>query len=225
MRKPFLAVAAAFSLVSATAQTEQHSSVVSPDGGSVYLFQATSIEGTPFLKSDWMNATVIKKDGTELKNVSLRFDVYNNAFVFNRHDSSFVVGPDIKAIRLYPEPGNESSSMVFKKGYPIAVKFRADKYVQVLAEGKDISLIKANSKNLEDYNEYGTATRLQRFNDMQQYYIVKGNESTAVSLNRKTLETVLEPKWKDMEPFLKQTNNSGKGEKEWAAAIDHYNSL
>ena len=81
------------------------------------------------------------------------------------------------------------------------------------------------AKDIEEYNEYGNANKLQRYKDIEQYYFFENNQFVSVNINKKNLETTLQTKWPQIEAFMKQNNLSGKDEKSWIAAIGYYNTL
>ena len=152
------------------------------------------------------------------------FDAFNNKFVFNRHDTTFELTPAATAIYFSDDNNADAAKAVFKKGYAINPRINKNKFVQVLAEGK-ASLMKYVAKDIEEYNEYGNANKLQRYKDIEQYYFFENNQFVSVNINKKNLETTLQTKWPQIEAFMKQNNLSGKDEKSWIAAIGYYNTL
>lgn len=206
-------------------QTDDHKTIDrSGDNGVVmYFFQKTEVQGSQFLKDKWLKAKVVNDLGYTFKDVSVKFDAYNNKFVFNKNDTMFELTPTATTVYV-SEGNNESNTSVFKKGFAINAKINRNKFVQVLAEGK-AGLVKYYLKDIEEYNEYGNATKLQRYKDQELYYFSENNQFTAVNLNKKSLETSLQSKWLQVDAFLKQNNLSGKDEKSWIAAIGYYNSL
>ncbi len=214
------------SIVTYAQTLEEHRSIDRNGNNGVvtYFFQHTEVQGTQFLKDSWANAKVVTELGYVFNNVSLKFDAFNNKFVFNRHDTAFELTPDAATIYVSEGSADPAKTAVFKKGFAINGKINRNKYVQVLAEGKT-GLLKYVAKDIEEYNEYGNASKLQRYKDMEQYYILDNNQFTSVNLNRKNLETALQPKWAQVDAFLKQNGLSGKDEKSWVAAVNYYNTL
>jgi hypothetical protein len=190
-------------------------------GRLLYIFQYEDVKGSPFLYDDWMPAIAITYDNTMFKNMQLKFDVPKNEFIFKRNDTNYRLGPEVIEIRLFSKKGD---SVVFKNGFDINNAIRQAKYLQVLAEGK-ITFLKYLKKNIEEYNEYGDATKYKRFIEMYEYYTYKGGKSDPVRITRKELETLLGDKWDKVSLYLSQNNLSGKDEKSFAAAIGYYNSL
>ena len=207
-------------------QTDDHKIIdrSGENGVLMYIFQRTEVQGTQFLKDNWQKAKVVTDLGYAFKDISVKFDAFNNKFVFNRNDTTFELTPAATAIYFADDNNTDAFKAVFKKGYAINPRINRNKFLQVLAEGK-ASLLKYVAKDIEEYNEYGNANKLQRYKDVEQYYIFENNQFVSVNINKKNLETSLQPKWPQVETFLKQNNLSGKDEKSWIAAIGYYNTL
>lgn len=92
--------------------------------------------GSAFLFDDWKPTHVIDKDGISFLNVPVRFDAYANKFLFNHRDTAYEFITIVKEFELFPIRGDTITKMVFKKGFTADDKLTADKWVQVLAEGK-----------------------------------------------------------------------------------------
>ncbi len=190
-------------------------------GSLLYIYQYEDVKGSSFLYDNWLTGMVILNNNVAFRNVKLKFDVTNNQFVFNRNDSSFQLGPEAIEVRLYQKNGD---SLVFKNGYDINNAIRPSKYLLVLAEGK-LTLLKYLKKNIEEYSEYGDATKYKRFVEMYDYYIYKDSKADMIHLNKKELQSQLSDKWDQVSQYLSQNSLSGKDEKSFIAAVRYYNSL
>jgi hypothetical protein len=190
-------------------------------GNLLYVYQYEDVNGSSFLYDNWLPGTVILNNHAIFNNVKLKFDVKDNEFVFNRNDSSFQLGQEVVEVRLYPKNGD---SLIFKNGYDINNAIRPSKYLLVLAEGK-LTFLKYLKKNIEEYNEYGDATKYKRFTEMYDYYIYKDGKAGMVHLNKKELQNQLSDQWDKMSQYMSQNNLSGKDEKSFIGAIRYYNSL
>ncbi|MBS1921428.1 MAG: hypothetical protein JST17_14340 [Bacteroidetes bacterium] len=186
----------------------------------LYTYQFEDVKGSPFLSDNWQPGILIYKNHSVFKNVKLKFDIKANEFIFNRNDSSFQLDANVTEVRLYPKQGD---SLIFKNGYGFDKSLKPTKYLQVLAEGK-ITFLKFIKKDIEEYNEYGDATKYKRFIDMYDYYIVKDSKTEDIHLSKKTLQTLLADKWDKISDYLSQYKLSGKDEKSFIAAIRYYNS-
>lgn len=217
----FFASCASFAQENANDAIGERKMVDRVTGNLLYVYQYEDVKGSSFLSDNWLPGTVILNTNVAFKNVKLKFDVANNEFVFNRNDSSFQLGPEAVEVILYQKNGD---SLVFKNGYEINNAIRSSKYLQVLAEGK-LTFLKLLKKNIEEYNEYGDATKYKRFVEMYGYYIYKDGKADGVHLNKKELQSLLSDKWDKVSQYMSQNGFSGKDEKSFIAAIRYYNSL
>ena len=96
--------------------------------------------------------------------------------------------------------------------------------MQALAEGKVIFL-KYSKKDMEEYNEYGDATKYKRFTERNQYYVYSNGTYKTTTLSKKNLQDILSDKWNDVTQYMNQHGLNGKDEKSWKQAIVYYNGL
>lgn len=192
-------------------------------GNLLYTYQAVDVQGSQFLFDKWMKGKLILDNGQYIDNVMLKYDIYNSKIVVNKNDTAFELSSAVREVRFYTSP-DTASSVVLKNGFSISDKIKSNVYVQVLAEGK-IGLFKYLKKNLDEYSEFGSATKVKRFNDMHQYYVLVNGQYRATSLSKKNLQDVTVDKWNQVSDFLSKNNLNGKDEKSWQMAIRYYNTL
>lgn len=192
-------------------------------GDLLYSFQYTDIKGSPFLFDNWMKGELILENDSRIKDVQLKFDSYGSKFIINKNDTAYQISPAIKEIRLYPT-GDTSNAMVFKNGFSINGNIQPNTYLQVLAGGKT-TLLKYSKKDMEEYTEYGDATKYKRFTERNQYFIYSNNSYKATTLSKKNLQDLLSDKWNEVSQYMNQHSLSGKDEKSWKQAIEYYNTL
>ena len=203
-------------------QTTNRRAVDAATGNLLYVSQYTEVQGSPFMVDGWLPAKVIFNNSV-LEHIQLKFDIYNNAFILNKNDTAYVVSPVVEEVRIYPD-ADTAAALIFKKGFTINAKINTTTYLQVLAEGK-ITFLKFAKKELEEYTDYGDATKRKRFNESFQYFIYSNGQYESVQLSRKNIENLLSDKRTMVASFLQQYKLSGKDEKSWSAAIRHYNTL
>ena len=114
--------------------------------------------------------------------------------------------------------------MIFKNGYAINDKINTQTYLQVLAEGK-ATFLRYLKKEMDDYTEYGDATKYKRFEEVDRYFVFVGGEFKTVLLNKKSLQDVLPDKWTAVSDYLTTYKVNVKDEEGWKLAIQYYNSL
>ncbi len=193
-------------------------------GNLLFYHQTEKIEGSPFLKDKWIDASVKVENGYVFKHVSLKLDIYNSVFVFNRNDTAYELGNYVVEVQFSPNYPDTTQKLIFRKGFSINNSINNSKFLQVLVEGK-ITLLKYYQKETEEYTEYGNAVKFKRFNDKETYYTLKDGEYKLLSLSKKNLENLLQTQYGKIDAFLKGKDLSGKDENGWIAALNYSNSL
>lgn len=193
-------------------------------GNMVYFPKYADLKGSAYLYDSWLPGKVILSNGGYYNDVLLKFDLYANKFIFNRHDSSFEIGPDVQQINLYTLQKGRVDTLTFKRGYGISKKIDNTYFLQLLAAGK-ITFLKEVSKQIESYKEYGNATEFQRFKDVSEYYIYEGNEYKTIHLSKNDLQNIVMDKWSAVEKFIESNKINTRNENGWIAVLNYYNAL
>ena len=189
----------------------------------MYTRQYEDIQGSPFLYDQWMKGKIYLNDGASFNTLRFKFDAYNNKFIVNKNDTSFETSPAVQQVQLYLSD-DTSNVLTFRKGFAVNADINENKFIQVLASGK-ITLLKRNSKKLEEYTEYGNAAKLKRFHTITQYFVSGQLQYQEVTLTKKNLENLLSVQWPQVQAYLTKNKLNGKDEKSWSAAINYFNSL
>ena len=185
--------------------------------------QYTDVKGSPYFSDKWLKGKVLLHDKVWVDNLQLKFDQYNNHFIVNWNDTAFLVSTLVKQIILYP--GNDTlNGVVFKNGYAINAKIDVQTYLEVLAEGK-ISFLRYAKKDIDKYGEYGDATKYERFEEVNRYFIFVNGEFKEVTLTKKSLQEVLQDKWTQVTEYLAKYKADPKSRDGWKLMFDYYNGL
>jgi hypothetical protein len=220
----FTIVCFSFLFVKGQNQDPRASLIDKSNGNFIYISQYVDIRGSQFLYDKWLKGKVSLNNGYLFSDLQLKFDIYANKFVLNKNDTAFEISSAVHRVWMFPKGFDTSEVLLFENGFQINPKVNASIYLQVLAEGK-ITVLKYINKYLEDYNEYGNANVLKRFNDFDQYFIYKNGQYQNIKLSKKDLEDIVQDKWTEVSSFLIKNNLSGKDEKSWTKSIQYYNSL
>jgi len=185
--------------------------------------QYTDVKGSPYFSDKWLRAKVYLNDQVWFDHLQVKFDQYNNSFIMDWHDTVFQISSVVKQIILYRGP-DTLNGMIFKNGYAINEKINTKTYLQVLTEGK-ISLLKYPKKEMDDYTEYGDATKYKRFEEVNRYFIFVNDGFKEATLTKKNLQDVLADKWTQVSEYLAKYKIDVRTQDGWKLAIGYYNSL
>jgi hypothetical protein len=128
------------------------------------------VEGSPFLMEDWNWGAVKMKNGRYAKDVSLRFDLYNNRLFFMRDNVSFEFVLAVHEFMIGYLNGSDSQSVLYRNGYPAVDKNTSETFYEVLADGK-IQLLNFKYKFLQEYRPYNEPPR-KKFAEKEKLYIL-----------------------------------------------------
>jgi len=183
--------------------------------------QYTDVKGSPYFSD--LNGKVFLNDQTWFDNLQLKFDQFNNSFIVNWHDTAFQISSAVKQVVLYP--GSDTlNGLVFRNGYAVNEKINKKIYLQVLEEGK-ISFLRYRKKEMNDYAEYGDATKYKRFEEVNRYFIFVDGDFKEITLTKKNLQDVLPDKWIQVSEYLVKYKVDPKTQDGWKLAIGYYNGL
>ena len=193
-------------------------------GKPYMLTMPDDIRGTPYLFEDWKPGNVTDNSGTTFLNVMVRFDAYTNKFIYNHGDTAYEFVTVINEVELFPFSGSSSTKMVFKKGFTDGGKLSADKFVQVLTEGK-ITAVKYIYKTMIETTEYSVPGKIKTLTSSMLYFFIKDGKAVSQKPNAKLLEELLKDNWPVVASYMKQHSLSPKSEDDCIKIIGYYNTL
>lgn len=196
------------------------SSINGPSLSLNYIYQNVNVKGTPFLNDSWQLANLVSKNGFIYKFINVKFDIYNQKFIFNRNDSLFEIPDEIKEVIVYFNPNDTLNKVIFKKRPKLN---NENSFAQVFVDGK-FALYKFIKKDIQEYTEYGNATKFQQFVDVEQYYFSENEKMAIVNISKKSFEKYFKQKDVQLDSFIKEKSLSGKSLDEWIDAINFLNS-
>jgi len=130
---------------------------------------AEGIEGSPFLLDEWNWGAVKFQNGRFAKDLSLRFNVYNNQLYFKKDESQLEFVLPVHEFMIGYLKDFDSTAVIFRSGFPVTEKTSTETFFELLADGK-IQLIKHRSKAIVSFKPYNQPER-KEFSNTEQLYI------------------------------------------------------
>ena len=196
-----------------------------PVTGQPYkLEKYKDVRGSAYLFDEWKWANVTDVAGVTYSPMQVKFDAYDNKFLFMSGDTAYDFVVSLEKVDLFPLTGDTATKMVFKKGFSGVEKLSPNKLVQVLAEGK-ITAIKHISKTQLDVVEYNSPAGAKMFNDVMTYYFIRDGKTVSQRPSPKLLQEILKDKWAAIDAYMKQNQLNAKSEDDCIKAIKYYNTL
>jgi hypothetical protein len=191
--------------------------------GYNYIYSENNVvkgtEGSPFM-GDWQKADVYFTNGTAIKDLEVRYNVFSNQILYKEKDKIYLIGAPDSILELkFPD-----KTMIYKE-YTLQQK-TLKSFFEVIQSGKATLL---NKYEIEvtpaNYNEaLMSGNKNDVLNLVQKLYILKGN--TIVPLKKKaTILELLGDKKSEITSFMAKEKLSIKKKKDMATLLAFYNQL
>ena len=145
--------------------------------------EATNVEGSPLLNTEWGTGTVYFKDGAIAKGVELKFNLEKNELYFNRDGSLFLFNDPITSFRMNFSNVGKQFDVLFRSGYPTSGKLGPSTFFQVLEDGAKFQLLDYRFSYLADSYRYG-GTAKKAFIEGEELYIYDVAFSRLIKIKR-----------------------------------------
>lgn len=157
------------------------------NGAPARLSGYDGVEGSPYLFDDWGKAEVGTTNAGLKENVSYKFNIHDNELeVINEAGNPIFLNKDFVEYVVLERPANLLASgipagmlpkLLFKKGFDMVRGIEANDLVNVLAEGKNYTLIRKFYSDLvtPPKNSYAPSQG-KMFVFEESYYLIDKNE-------------------------------------------------
>jgi len=178
--------------------------------------------GSIFFNDDWMNSTIITKDGKEYKNIQARLNLLEKKVHYLNNTTEFVADSPIGDIILMNSDNKAKYHFVNYKDKKNALIPAEDEWYLSLHEGK-ISLYKLIDKSTEEVKGYGSAIADIYIKTNEKYFVLYKGELHNVS-KIKQLSEILFDKGSEIDSYIKQLPKKSF-ESSLIDVVSYYNSL
>lgn len=136
------------------------------------------IKGSPFLTDESSAATLVMNDGTEIKDVPVKYDLYAKEIIAtNKDGDEIVLDPKYYLEVIIDVDGQQLS---FKKVNPRD----SEKFYEVLYESEGVVFFKDQSARLRKGENLGITRSPSSFNQYSRYYVA-GEDNSLAKVNLK----------------------------------------
>ena len=181
----------------------------------------TDIQGSPYFSDIWLTGSVKMNNGTIYKDVKLKYNQVEQLLVFQNKsgaDMNF-----IDPVREFSMLQN-GNSIIFRNGFKPAEGVTANTYYRVLADG-ETPLLKKTIKKIIENKEYNSATTTKKFQEINTFYLVKGNLPLKIKRDKKAFLETLGDRNTELDVFIKSNNINFKSDEDLIRLTIYYNSL
>jgi hypothetical protein len=178
--------------------------------------------GSPYFKDEWLNSTIILKDGQQYENVQAKVNLYENKIHYMSNNIELVAESPIRDVVLTDALSNDTYHFV---NYPAVSRTGNDgeaKWYLSLLEGA-VSLYKLYDKAIEESRAYNSAIVDRSMNTKESYFVFYKGELRPVRKLRELPEIFFD-KQSEMNAFVKQQPKK-PFEQSLKEAVAYYNSI
>lgn len=147
----------------------------------------TDVGGSPFMSSDYQNATIEISDKRLVKNIPVKFNIFNNAVMVQKdgHDMKLELFETVSYI------DGANHQVTLKQGYPEIDNHNDKAVYQVLSMGPKVHLLKFLSQKVEDAATLGDYSRREIVTTQQLYVYTPGGGIKKIKANKQSLVDAL----------------------------------
>jgi len=188
----------------------------------------SSVEGSPYLYSDWKNGSVKDRNGVLSENLMIKYDSYRDEVQFLKDGRTFVIEPANASefhFTILDENSNAIERLTFKNGFTID-GFTLLNYFQVLYEGKITYLKKIKANYLEEnVTSYGTNEQVKKFVRTELEFMIRDGKVLLIGRNRKDFLSNFSDQESQIKSFIKTNKLSIKNDKDLAEILSRIDEL
>jgi hypothetical protein len=182
------------------------------------------ISGSPFLTSEYKNATIHLKDNKYVADIPVKFSIYNNFMMVKMDDGQELKLDNFKSV-TWDEKDEEGkiNHFEFAMGYPEIDKHSDRAVYQVLTSGPSAHLLKYISQKVEDANTLGDYSRRELVKTEQLYLYVPGKDIKRIKASKKDIAEILPELSSKIEEIAAKNNLKLKTESEIVTLVEALN--
>jgi hypothetical protein len=151
-----------------------------------------NVNGSPYISAGYRPARIIMQNLKVIDSVPARFNAYVNKFNILYNGEVYTIDSAVE-VSYYEVPGDSSSFMVFRSGYPYISQQTPLSFYQLFAGGNQVHLLKLVQRNLHSYPVPGTGTAPRKeFLPKETWFVYTEKDGMReIKLTRKSIERAL----------------------------------
>lgn len=194
-----------------------------PDVNSLY----EGVKGTPYLTDKWEKGEIIFKNGTEIGNVKIRYNIYKDELEFMNSTSGkfFIIDrQQVEGFKL----SIQDKILSFRNFNPKPEKNDEISFFMILYDGRVTLLLKYKKefKPADYQGAYASGNRYDEYIDDHDYYFVNDTGNIEkIRLGKKSILSVLNNKEGEVKKYASENNISFSDEEDIVKLLTFYDSL
>lgn len=190
------------------------------NGRPILETKYTNVEGSPYLRADWIEGVVKLQNGQSFKGIQLKYDQVADELLFSHKGQTLSFVQPVREFKLLtPE-----KEMLFRNGFKTPEKHSEKMFFEVLFDG-GTKLIGRRSKQITESKEYNSATTTRKFVPVESLFIIRDGSAVKIRKDKKSILSALSDKSNQLENYIKANNLNLKDEAGIVRLVEYYNSI
>jgi hypothetical protein len=165
---------------------------ITGEGGFTKNNNKAGIIDDILLYPDWHQGIVNFKNGKQLYEVELKFNLLKNELYFNNNNKLNRFADTVISFTIFDTSNNHIAVARFNNGYPHLGQRGENTYYLQLTSGPQVHLLKYISKQKQDIYEYsGPSKTVYNFTQVLLVYDVKNNSLKAIKNSEASIQKAL----------------------------------
>lgn len=145
------------------------------------------IGGSPYLVSEYQNASIEISDKRIVKTVPVKFNLFNNAVMVMKDGKEMKL--ELFETITFTDPNNRT--VILKQGYPEIDNHNDRSVYQVLSMGTKVHLLKFYTQKIEDVTTLGDYSRREIVTTQQLYVYTPGGAIKKIKASKQSIADAL----------------------------------
>jgi len=176
--------------------------------GKPFTFKSKmEVEGSPMLSDSWNMGIVNFEKGQAINKIELQFNLHENELYFRKDNLVYTFADPIREFSFAYSEDGQSRTVKFRNGYTAQHKRTLNSFYQVLADGKNVQLLKFVSKIVREKYEYSAPVK--KYYDLKEELFIQNNktgELIAIKKDRQSVNKALPAYSNSINKLTKENN-------------------
>ncbi len=157
--------------------------------GKPFTFKSKmDVEGSPMFSESWNIGIVNFEKGQAITKIELQFNIHENELYFRKDNLVYTFADPVSEFSFPYSDEGQTRTVKFRNGYTAQQKRTLKSFYQVLADGKNLQLLKYVSKIVREKYEYSQPVR--KYYDLKEELFIQNNKTGELIAIKKDRQSV-----------------------------------
>ena len=176
--------------------------------GKPFTFKTKmNVEGSPMLSESWNIGVVNFEKGQAITKIELQFNLHENELYFRKDNLVYTFADPVREFSFSYNEEDQLRTVKFRNGYAAQQKRTINSFYQVMADGKNLQLLKYVSKIVREKYEYSQP--IKKYYDIKEELFIQNNmtgELIAIKKDRQSVNKALPAYSNSINKLTKENN-------------------